>query len=461
MSRFDVDLVGNFTKGAEAAAGLRAATKKREAEDAYDSSRKAAAAEFDAGQKSQQEAAQAKENSRVAVNNLPGETVRDLLSLRDVSAKQEPTPAQKPSVFSEPEQRGGAAAFMQEAGKPTQALGLRDASLVNQSVEGKQPVLDGVSQIPPKAEPTAAPYAPAGLATVNKIATPEFDPHLMRVKQHELTAKYLREKGQYDLADAELDKATAAHDKYLTNTQAQRTRLAAAGARYLEAGNIAGATESFKQLTGMVHDGHEIHSLTQNKDGTFSVVYGADGNVKPVTVTKQQLVDLAKAFATPDINKHYEETLKMNKVQSEIAENNSTANLYNAKANGAVTPTKGTGGLTTPQRLKNFEIDKARELTAGLSPEEIKRKTSKFSATGRENPDFDPALESRLSMARKRKYGDDEFFDNQHPKSAPDDSPSERFSADPAMKDYKLGKQAPDGKHEVLDASGELVGYYE
>ena len=295
MGRFDVDLAGNYAKGADLVMGLRSASKKQTEQDAYDESRRAAGEEIDRGLSDAQAAGQAREDSRASVNNAPGQQVQELL-----------TPSQKPAA---------------------QPVGL---SIVDQAVQGNQPVID--SQLPPKAAPTAAPLAPAGLSQAKQVAKPQVDEDLRRVKEHELTAKYLREKGQYDLANAELDKATAAHGKYLTNTQAQRVQLAGVGARHLEAGNIEGATDAFKKLTGMVHDGHEIQSLTQNKDGTFNVVYGADAKAKPVTVTKKQLIDLSKSFATPDINKHYEEVLKTEKFQSEINENNSTTGLNNAKA---------------------------------------------------------------------------------------------------------------------------------
>lgn len=303
MGRFDVDLVGNYAEGVATRDGLRNASKKRQAEDDYESSRKAAGGEIDKGLRDAQGVLQGKEDSTVAVNNMPGQQVQELLN-----------PSQKPAA---------------------QPAGL---SLVDQAVQGNQPVID--SQLPPKAYPSAAPFAPAGLSQAKQVETPQVDADLRRVKEHELTAKYLREKGQYDLADAELDKATAAHGKYLTNTQTQRAQLAGGFARAIDSGNIQQATDLGKQLTGMVHDGHEIHSLAQNKDGTFSVIYGADANTKPVTVTKQQLIDLAKGFATPDINKHYEEVLKTQKFQSEINENNSTTRLNNAKASGFL----GTGG---------------------------------------------------------------------------------------------------------------------
>ena len=295
MGRFDVDLAGNYAKGADLVMGLRSASKKQTEQDVYDESRRAAGEEIDRGLSDAQAAGQAREDSRASVNNAPGQQVQELL-----------TPSQKPAA---------------------QPAGL---SLVDQDVQGTQPVID--SQLLPKAAPTAAPLAPAGLSQAKKVEKPQVDEDLRRVKEHELTAKYLREKGQYDLANAELDKATAAHGKYLSNTQSQRTQLAGGFARAIESGNIQQATDLGKQLTGMVHDGHEIQSLTPNKDGTFSVVYGADGNAKPISVTKKQLIDLAKGFATPDINKHYEEILKGEKFQSEINENNSTAGLNNAKA---------------------------------------------------------------------------------------------------------------------------------
>lgn len=46
--------------------------------------------------------------------------------------------------------------------------------------------------------------------------------------------------------------------------------------------------------------------------------------------------------------------------------------------------------LTLAQMRTNREIHAARQKIAGLSPEEIQRKTAKQTNTGRENPDFDP-----------------------------------------------------------------------
>jgi hypothetical protein len=119
--------------------------------------------------------------------------------------------------------------------------------------------------------------------------------------------------------------------------------------------------------------------------------------------------------------------------------------------------------LTTAQKMKNMSIDAARKFVAGLTPEDIKRRTAKFSATGRENPDFDPQLAKRMSLANSRKYGDDPDFDESsasQPQALPKEpSVENRFHADPAMKGRKLGKKTDRGV-EVLDASGKLIGFY-
>lgn len=118
--------------------------------------------------------------------------------------------------------------------------------------------------------------------------------------------------------------------------------------------------------------------------------------------------------------------------------------------------------LTLPQRRSNFEIDAARERVAGLSPEEIKRKTDNYTATGRENPDFDPTLAKAVSLANRRKYGDDADFDQRQQAQQPEGDNGDvatRFKADQAMRGHTLGKQTDSGV-EVFDASGKLVGHY-
>lgn len=113
--------------------------------------------------------------------------------------------------------------------------------------------------------------------------------------------------------------------------------------------------------------------------------------------------------------------------------------------------------LTLPQVRENQEIEAARQRLAGMSADEIKRRTANYTETGRENPDFDPTLARAQTLAGRRMYGDDRDFDARRQQPA-DDAPS-RFKADKAMAGHKLGKQTERGT-EVFDANGRLIGHY-
>lgn len=74
------------------------------------------------------------------------------------------------------------------------------------------------------------------------------------------------------------------------------------------------------------------------------------------------------------------------------------------------------GGITPAQEANNQEIDAARAYIATLEAtlgkgqtlkEEITRRTSEATATGRDNPDYDPLLSKALSRATNRKIGED------------------------------------------------------
>ena len=124
--------------------------------------------------------------------------------------------------------------------------------------------------------------------------------------------------------------------------------------------------------------------------------------------------------------------------------------------------------LSKVQQARNLAIDAARKAIEGLDAKALRTKTQKFSATGRENPEYDDQLANRVRMAGKRKVGNDDWFDRQ---LGTDDAQSaaapkvdvadltNRFSADPAMKNMRMGALKPDGR-EVLDASGKLIGHY-
>lgn len=88
------------------------------------------------------------------------------------------------------------------------------------------------------------------------------------------------------------------------------------------------------------------------------------------------------------------------------------------------------GGLTLPQQRSNAEIDAARARITGLTPDEIKRKTANYTATGRENPEYDPALAKAVSLANRRKVGDDQDFDSRQAPETRPAAPQAKFTAD-------------------------------
>lgn len=130
----------------------------------------------------------------------------------------------------------------------------------------------------------------------------------------------------------------------------------------------------------------------------------------------------------------------------------------------------GRGGLTAAQERGNAEIDAAREMVAGLSDEDIRQRTAPTTATGRENPLFDPALSRAAKLAGRRKIGDDEAFDARtgkqpaaQPAGKPTGTPIERaraaMAADPNMDGLTLGDQVM-GKGFKVYKDGKHVGYY-
>ncbi len=130
------------------------------------------------------------------------------------------------------------------------------------------------------------------------------------------------------------------------------------------------------------------------------------------------------------------------------------------------------GRLTQAQQRSNFEINAAREMVAGLSDEDIRQRTAPTTATGRENPLFDPALARAAKLAGRRKIGDDEAFDARTGKQPaaqsaeggkPAGTPIERaraaMAADPNMDGLTLGDQVM-GKGFKVYKDGKHVGYY-
>lgn len=126
--------------------------------------------------------------------------------------------------------------------------------------------------------------------------------------------------------------------------------------------------------------------------------------------------------------------------------------------------------LTEPQLRANAEIDAARKALAGMSRDEVLRKTQAATATGRTNREYDPQLAGQWKLANRKKYGPDAQFDQYTTEKSSSISAElrrakqqteikRRLSADPAMKGMRAGKMTPQGM-EVLDSSGRIVGHY-
>lgn len=138
---------------------------------------------------------------------------------------------------------------------------------------------------------------------------------------------------------------------------------------------------------------------------------------------------------------------------------------------GIASPGTGAGSrLTLPQQSSNQQIEISRQKIAGMSPEEIRRKTSKATDTGRPNEEYDPTLAQHLRLANKRMYGADPWYDNQgQPQQQTPAQPqtnqgqvntlASKFSSDPKMKGYSMGNQTVRGI-EVKDATGKVIGHY-
>ena len=131
----------------------------------------------------------------------------------------------------------------------------------------------------------------------------------------------------------------------------------------------------------------------------------------------------------------------------------------------AVADKPKSSSITVSQQRINSEIEAARKYIVGLSPEEIKRRTQSYTATGRDNPDYDPMLAEKYRLSNRRKYGADDTYPldpalaETPARAVQHDDIQGKFSADPAMKGHRLGSRTPKGV-EVFDANGKLIGHY-
>lgn len=185
-------------------------------------------------------------------------------------------------------------------------------------------------------------------------------------------------------------------------------------------------------------------------------------------ITERSMDDKAAEYARGRADKQADyQQGRIDKAADETTRVKNEKELINARSNSR----GGDQALTKSQQLKNMEIDVARKKTADLSEQDVKLKTSKFTASGRSNPAYDSNLASRLKLAGQRKYGEDATFDapldDNNDASAPasatpndgNNSALDRFATDSSMTGMRPGRETPDGV-EVFDSTGRLVGHY-
>lgn len=268
---------------------------------------------------------------------------------------------------------------------------------------------------------------------------------------------------------------------YLNTEQGQRYANAwAGGVRRYAVGDTQGAMDAFQKLYNeSFDDGHQIKltALPKGKgyqadllDGDGKVVNTHTGSVEQLlsqAVTALDPVSAAKFNVQQQAKRDAEEATLNRQLELERLRQEGRLDQEDrrdARLTQRLASQHTRGGLTAVQERGNLEIDAARERVAGMSPDEIRRRTAKATDTGRENKDFDPGLARAVNLAARRKTGADDWFDQRQGRAAPAapvdrQDVAGRFRADPQMNRYRLGKQTPQGI-EVLDTSGKLVGHY-
>lgn len=281
------------------------------------------------------------------------------------------------------------------------------------------------------------------------------------------------------------DKASAVHKDYLVfaaqkiqDEERDRTEEARKVAGNVMLGDFSGA-EAFYNTR--IPDGNKLGGIVENPDGTITA-HAIDRNGKalpPATFQdRNQLAGMIASLSNSQtLLKHLENSAKQKadagKANADQAYKNRDLDIKEADVKNKAQHNRAMQDiyrnkpqLTTSQQRINQEIQAARNAIILMSPEVIKKRTQQYSATGRENPQYDPLLAAKVRQANRRKFGEDDGFPlSQHGGAdAGDDAGDgsgipEKFSADPAMRGMRLGKPTDLG-HEVFDANGKLIGHY-
>ena len=350
-------------------------------------------------------------------------------------------------------------------------------------------------------QPATAGTGPQGMTRAPTSYLEQIRPQVMSTYLKQ--GKLAEAKAFQDFSESEQGRAYAG-----TFAQAQRA---------IAAGDYDGAIPFIQQLHGQFPDGKRAQTEHVG-DGQYRVTMIDEATGKPTGQRVMAAADLSRlainalspvklvettiaAQAKRDaeaasLNKSIQlETLRQQgqDIRDDRRDERLTKqlNAMDGRLNRQLEMRERGGGLTLAQQRSNFEIDAAREMITGLSDDDIRRRTTPTTATGRENPDFDPALARAAKLASRRRLGDDEWFDQRQgrqpsssfagkPLNQLTDAQLEQFGRQagnegrlkidselarrslagmPGTEGFSIGQYVEGKGFQVLDASGKPVSY--
>lgn len=363
-----------------------------------------------------------------------------------------------------------------------------DAQPTASAISATQPTIPGTQPTTPGSQPTLP-----GAASTQRTQQTDEDVGLDRYLQ-----KVAPQAIQTMLKHGKLEEAQ--RFQQFTDTEQGRTyaKRWLGGVRMLSIGDNHGAIKAFERMyNDQTYGDNRTVKLVPNEDGSQYAVeqYDQDGNLlgsvtkstadlakgaamalEPSTAVKfmaeqegkraAEVAALEKQTLTEDRKDRRESTKEAARDQRD-AEREDRRDARQGRQLASMERRLSGDRITPAQDANNKEIDAARRRLNGMSAEDVRRKTQPYTATGRENPGYDPQMAVTARLANQRKVGDDQTFDEF---SAPKPKPatpqtfdrqevSKRFRYDKSMNAYKLGKDTPNGV-EVLDKSGKLLGHY-
>lgn len=398
---------------------------------------------------------------------------------------QAPTDIQKRSARSMAQ-----AGVLEKFGDPSAGANLRAASMNLEKAELERA----------NSEEMRAALNPAGAGVAGALGTNQAQPgaapddngldgYLKRVAPQAVQAM---------LKQGNLEGAKRFQD--FTDSEQGRTYSKAwlGGVRKLSIGDDRGALKDFEAMYNrqLYADGKTV-KLKPNEDGSQYAVEQYDQAGKLLGSKTMPTADIAKhaalaleptkavAFFAEQEGKRSAEAAALEKAQvveghrdqrESMKEDRRDARLGSQLSSMERRSANKGGNITLTQESNNAEITAARRKLTGMNAEDIRKKTSQYTATGRTNDDYDPQLASAVSKANQRMVGVDPEFDAHNaPKPQPAASKAgafnranvaKNFRSDRAMDGYRLGRDVPDSKDvpgggvEVLDKAGKVIGHY-